>query len=149
MSESKCTADGTLSQSDYEALARLRRALRRFTDFSAAAAHAAGLPPQQHQALLAIKGSPASETMTVGTLAAQLLITAHAATELVDRLAMSRLVVRKTDPQDRRRLILVLTPRAEKILRSLSMIHLQEIRDTAPALTEILKTLNGNSAAQG
>ena len=42
---------------------------------------------QQHQALLTIKGHPDGTPMTMGALARGLMITPHAATELVDRLA--------------------------------------------------------------
>jgi DNA-binding MarR family transcriptional regulator len=76
-----------LHKSDYEALAAFRHALRRFVAFSAEAARAAGLTPQQHQALLAIKGAPGRESLTVGEIAAHLLIRPNSAVELVDRLA--------------------------------------------------------------
>ena len=131
-----------LSHADYAALARLRLALRRFTAFSASAAHAAGLPAQQHQALLAIKGYPRGEAMTVGALAENLLITPHAATELVDRLVDAGLISRSKDANDRRRLILALTRKAERLLHSLSVVHLKEIRETLPALLEILGSLD-------
>lgn len=131
-----------LSHADYAALARLRHALRRFTAFSAAAAHAAGLPAQQHQALLAIKGYPRGKAMTVGALAEQLLITPHAATELVGRLVDAGLISRSKDASDRRRLKLALTRKAERLLHSLSLAHLQEIRETLPALLEILGSLD-------
>ncbi len=129
-----------LTAADYAALAHWRHVLRRFSAFSASAAHTAGLPTQQHQAILAIKGQ-AQGAVTVGALAEMLLITPHAATELVDRLCDGRLAVRRKDPCDRRRLVLTLTPKAERILHSLSLIHLQEIRENAPALFSILRTL--------
>ena len=43
---------------DYRMLAAFRLALRRFVHFSETAAEAAGLSPQQHQALLAIRAAP-------------------------------------------------------------------------------------------
>ncbi|MGO6704870.1 hypothetical protein ACCS33_36715, partial [Rhizobium ruizarguesonis] len=54
-----------LRQEDYEALADLRFALRQFMDFSASAAQSEGLPAQQHQALLAIRGQR-GDAMTIG-----------------------------------------------------------------------------------
>ena len=51
-------ADDVISDHDYEALAAFRYALRRFVAFSETEAKAAGLTPRQHQALLAIKGTP-------------------------------------------------------------------------------------------
>lgn len=129
-----------LTAADYAALARWRHVLRRFSAFSASAAHAAGLPPQQHQAILAIKGQT-ERAVTVGALAEMLLITPHATTELVDRLSAGRLVARRKDPRDRRRLVLTLTAKAERILHTLSVIHLREIRENAPALFSILRAL--------
>jgi hypothetical protein len=61
-----------LSQHDYETLAAFRYHLRRFLRFSELAAGAVGVPAQQHQALLAIKGSPARAPMSIGELAEQL-----------------------------------------------------------------------------
>lgn len=71
---------------DYQALAEFRFEIRRFLNFSEQIARAAGLEPQQHQALLAIKGLPEHRTATVGVLAERLLIQHHSAVELVNRL---------------------------------------------------------------
>jgi DNA-binding MarR family transcriptional regulator len=137
----------TLSQADYEALATLRYALRRFMAFSTRAALAAGLPPQQHQALLVIKGSSGGQAMTIGGLAERLLIAPHSATELVGRLVEAGFVARIAYPADRRRLTLGLTPKAESVLASLSLVHLQEIREMAPVLRNLLATLDGKAKA--
>ncbi|WFU00971.1 helix-turn-helix domain-containing protein [Rhizobium sp. CB3171] len=136
--------DETLSQADYEALATLRYTLRKFMDFSTSAAHQEGLPPQQHQALLAIKGNPQSETMTIGMLAERLLIAPHTATELVGRLIDAGYVTRHPDPADKRRQTLQLTEKSEEILRRLTAIHLREIRDMAPELIDILTHLQAD-----
>ncbi|AGB72328.1 MULTISPECIES: MarR family winged helix-turn-helix transcriptional regulator [Rhizobium] len=133
--------DKTLSQADYEALATLRYTLRKFMDFSTSAAHEAGLPPQQHQALLAIKGNDRSEAMTIGMLAEKLLIAPHTATELVGRLIDGDYVTRHPDPSDKRRQTLQLTEKSEEVLQRLSSIHLVEIRDMAPKLIDILTHL--------
>jgi len=79
--------------------------------------------------------------MTVGALAERLLITPHSATELVDRLQASGMVLRRRDARDRRRLVLSLTTKAEAMLRSLSVVHLREIRATTPALLSVLARL--------
>lgn len=130
-----------LSPADYEALADLRYSLRKFMDFSTSAAHAEDLPSQQHQALLAIKGHPGGEAMSVGMLASRLLIAPHTATELVGRLCAAGLVERHSDPDDKRRQTLALTDKAEAALLRLSAVHLKEIRDMAPELITILQRL--------
>ena len=123
---------------DYRTLAGFRYLLRRFLAFSEAAARAAGLTPQQHQALLAIKGFPHGEDVTIHDLATQLCVRHHSAVELVDRLEGSGLVVRRHDPADRRRVLLTLTAAAEARLADLSATHLEELRRLRPALAEIL-----------
>lgn len=130
-----------LTDADYQALSDLRHALRRFMDFSASAAQEEGLPAQQHQALLAIRGHRGEETMTIGILADRLLIAPHSATELVGRLVAADYVSRHADPTDKRRQTLALTEKAEGVLKRLTAIHLTEIREMAPQLIDILKSL--------
>ena len=132
----------TLTDEDYAALANLRYTLRQFMDFSASAASQEGLPAQQHQALLAIKGYRADGPMSVGILSERLLIAPHTATELVGRLVKAGYVSRQTDPDDKRRQTLELTGKAEAVLDRLTAIHLAEIRDMAPQLIDILTRLH-------
>lgn len=139
--DGECEALNHPTQSDYEALANFRYSLRRFMEFSTSAAQAEGLPPQQHQALLAIKGLPENEVMTVGLLAERLLIAPHTATELSGRLLASGYIIRENDPSDRRRQTLHLTEKAEVVMKHLGAVHLKEIREMAPKLIQILKTL--------
>ena len=68
-----------LSKSQYELLAAFRYALRQFLHFSEEAARAAGITPQQHQALLAVKGFPGRDCVTVGELAERLQLRHHSA----------------------------------------------------------------------
>lgn len=130
-----------LTDADYEALANLRYTLRRFMDFSTSAAQEEGLPSQQHQALLAIRGYRGEEPMTIGILAERLMIAPHSTSELVHRLVTAGYVTRRPDPADKRRQTLELTARANDLLKRLSAIHLTEIRDMAPRLIELLSDL--------
>lgn len=131
-----------LSRRDYEALAAFRHALRRFMAFSEAEARAVGLTSQQHQALLSIKGMARESTdqagVSVADLAAHLLIRPNTAVELVDRLVGADLATRHDDPTDGRRTLVALTPRAEALLRDLSMIHREELRAIRPTLLRLL-----------
>ena len=102
-----------LIKSQYETLAAFRYALRQFIHFSEEAAHAAGITPQQYQALLAIKGFPGRESVTVGELAERLQLRHHSAVGLVDRLVAEKLVVRLPSAEDRRRVLIQLTLRGE------------------------------------
>ena len=124
---------------DYRALADFRFAIRRFRAFSETAAAAAGLSPQQHQALLTIQGVSGDTGVPIGVLAARLLVRQHTAVELVNRLERSGLARRKTDPHDKRRALVVLTRKGAQRLRSLSAAHLAELKSIAPALAAILR----------
>ena len=133
--------EDALSPGDYEALANLRYALRKFTEFSNVEVSKLVLTPQQHQALLAIKGLPPEKEMTIGMLADRLLIAPHSATELVNRLAEAGYIERVSSQIDGRRQIVRLTNKAELNLARLSGAHLHEIREMAPELMHALRIL--------
>tara|TARA_R110002124_G_scaffold59234_2_gene163951 strand:- start:3442 stop:3888 length:447 start_codon:yes stop_codon:yes gene_type:complete len=132
-----------IRDADYKALAAFRYALRQFLVFSEAAALAAGLTAQQHQALLAIKGHPSGDQVTIGDLAERLLIRHNSAVELVNRLVSAGLVTKVEGRQDRRQVIVVLTGEAEAILDTLSASHLDELRRSGAPMTEIAALLAG------
>lgn len=129
---------GGLAASDYRTLAEFRYRLRLFAAFSEDAAQAEGLAPQQHQALLAIKGFAGAAPPTVGDLAERLAIRHNSAVGLVDRLVEARLIVRAIDSGDRRRVALALTRKAEALLAQLSAVHKEELRRIAPLLKSLL-----------
>ena len=131
-----------VTDKDYEALAAFRRALRGFLAFSEAAARGSGLTAQQHQAILAIKGSHGPGPMTIGALADHLLIRHHSAVELVDRLVKADLVLRVESADDRRRVGLTLTAKAGAILAELSAIHLDELKNSRALLMQLLELLD-------
>jgi DNA-binding MarR family transcriptional regulator len=130
-----------ITQHDYEMLAEFRFALRNFLNFSETAARQAGLTPRQHQALLAVKGFPPEQRVTIGDLAERLVIHHNSAVELVNRLAEAGLISRETDAADRRRILISLTAEAEERLASLSAIHLEELRRLRPVLQRVLAGL--------
>ncbi|MGY3454971.1 DNA-binding MarR family transcriptional regulator [Bradyrhizobium sp. LM3.4] len=131
---------------DYAALAQFRYQIRSFLAFSEAAAHLQGLTPQQHQALLGIKGFVRPGPATVGDVARFLLIRHHSAGELINRMAKLGLVGRVTDPEDARRVHLRLTRKGEQKLQALSRKNLEELRRAAsPALSRLLKSFRQSS----
>ncbi len=133
--------DEEISMSEYRALAEFRYQLRRFLRFSEQAARAAGLEPQQHQLLLAIKGLPEGKQATVGTLAERLQIEHHSMVELIDRLVERGFIQRSRDEEDQRRVLITLTPQGEEVLRKLSLSHRTELRSAGSALVQSLSTL--------
>jgi DNA-binding MarR family transcriptional regulator len=130
-----------ISRRDYEALSEVRYQIRRFVNFSEAAARAAGVEPQQHQLLLAVKGLPAGEAPTIRACAGRLQIQHHSAVELVNRAEQQGLVARHPSATDRRAVVLTVTPRGEEVLRDLSLAHRQELRRAAPSLVRALQDL--------
>ena len=107
----------SITGSDYEALAEFRYQIRKFLHFSERAAREAGIEPQQHQLLLAIRGfTGPAEPPSIGILAERLQIQHHSAVELVDRLVERGLVARSRGPSDRRQVLVHLTPRGESEL---------------------------------
>jgi DNA-binding MarR family transcriptional regulator len=133
-----------IAKSHYEALAALRHALRRFLSFSQEAARSAGLTPQQHQALLAIKGFPGRDYVSVGELAERLQLRHHSAVGLVDRLAGRKLLRRVPSRIDRRRVEVRLTARGEKVLELLSAVHLRELRQLGPKFNQLIGSITNN-----
>lgn len=127
-----------ITKRHYETLAGWRHALRRFLRFSQEAAHTAGIPPQQHQALLVIKGFPDRDHATIGELAEALELKHHSAVGLVDRLVKRQLVQRSVSPADRRRIEVRLTGRGEALIQRLSAVHLRELRQLRPELRRLL-----------
>jgi DNA-binding MarR family transcriptional regulator len=119
-------------------LAELRHQIRRFLHFSERAARAAGVEPQQHQLLQAVKGLPEGELATVGTLAERLQLRPHSVVGLVDRLAERGLVQRRKDDHDRRQVLIELTPDGERLLRDLTLHHRAELRAAGPRLLRAL-----------
>ena len=131
-----------LTASDYEGLAAFRLALRRFVAFSEANARRAGVTPQQHQALLSIKGGyPGRQEISIGELADHLLLKNHSTVELVARLVKAGLVVREPSSQDRRRIVVRITPKGETLLRQLSATNLAELRASAHLMSGFLTSL--------
>jgi DNA-binding MarR family transcriptional regulator len=132
-----------ITKTEYETLADLRYSLRQFLHFSEEAAHNAGVTPQQHQALLAIKGFRENQSITIGELAERLQVRHHSAVGLVDRLVLKKFVVREHHPADRRQVFLALTERGENMLEKLSTAHKEQLRRIGPHIESLLKRLRG------
>jgi DNA-binding MarR family transcriptional regulator len=127
-----------LTRGDFENLLAFRNGLRRFLHWSKTQAREAGLTPAQHQLLVAIKGHPGDEPPTISDLAGYLLLRHHSVVELVDRAAAAGLVERQADPRDGRVTRISLTADGEHRLRQLAATHLDELRNLAPVLDQLV-----------
>jgi len=137
------SSKGKITKAHYETLAEFRYALRKFMRFSEDAAHSAGVAPQQHQAMLAIKGFPGRDRITIGELAERLQIKHHSVVGLVDRLVVEKYVQRLTDKKDHRQVHLMLTDRGEAVLEKLSATHQEQLRRVGPRINQLLESLRG------
>jgi DNA-binding MarR family transcriptional regulator len=137
------TQKSKITKVHYETLAGFRYALRRFLRFSENAAKAAGLTPQQHQAMLTIKGFPGRDRITIGELAERLQIRHHSAVGLADRLVAEHYVHRVQGQKDRRQVWLALTNRGEVVLERLSAVHREQLQRVGPHIAGLLMSLRG------
>ena len=135
------------AKAKYEALADFRYALRRFFAFSEQAADAAGLSPRQYQALLAIMG--ARDHLGIGDVAERLMIRHHTAVELVNRLEANGFVSRVKDREDARRVCVLPTAKAERLMDGLASAHLLELKGIRPVLEQLLDQFDAPLAASG
>ena len=126
---------------DYQALAEFRYQIRKFLTFSQQAARAAGIDPQQHQLLLAVRGLPEGIKPSIRALAERLQIRHHSAVELIDRSVAHGLVQRQRDGIDRRQVTIHLTAKGEKLLGDLSVHHRDELRTAGRELARVLRSI--------
>lgn len=121
-----------------QALAEFRHQLRSFLQFSEQASHGANLHPQQHQLLLQVAGVHDGIPATIAYAAERLGLRHHSAVELVNRSVAEGLLTRTEDPEDGRRVLLVITAKGRRILDSLSEYHVRELRELGPRLVRAL-----------
>lgn len=124
----------------YRGLSGFRQALRRFLAASEAISRAAGVTQQQYQALLEIKAAAGGQ-MTMSDLADQLLLTHHAAVQMVNRLARAGLAERRGSARDGRLVLLHLTNAGEALIEALAESHLAEMLRQEPQLRRSLSQL--------
>jgi len=129
----------TLTLDDYQALAEFRFQLRKFFHFSEQAAKKASLEPRQYQLMLAVKGLPKDRRPRIRDLAELLMVEHHSMVELVDRMESAGYLHRSRGDQDRREVLVSLTPKGERMLRDLALSHHTELSTRGPALIAALK----------
>jgi DNA-binding MarR family transcriptional regulator len=125
---------------DYAALAEFRYEIRRFLNFSERAAHAAGIEPRQHQALLVIKAWRRGRHATIRVLADRLYVRHHSAVELSRRLEAKGWIRRFRSRFDAREVLLALRPRGQRKLERISLSHHEELHTAGPRLLKALQS---------
>ena len=137
-------ATETITSAEYQALAELRYRIRHFLREGDAVARAAGLEPQQYVLLLAIRGLPDGAEATIRVLADRLALKHHSMVELIDRLETHGYVRRARSRDDRRRVLVSLLPRGEKLLEQVARHRIEELRTTGTALVNAISALLEN-----
>ncbi len=137
-----------ITTAEYQALAEMRYRIRKFVREGDAVARAGGLEPQQYLLLLALRGLPEGEEATIRTLADRLALKHHSAVELIDRLEAHAYVRRSRSRDDRRRVLVSLLPRGEKLLEQVARDRISELRSSGAALANAISALleNGRSS---
>ena len=126
---------------EYRALAELRYRIRHFLHDGDAVAQAAGLEPQQYLLLLMIRGLPEGEEATIRTLAERLALKHHSAVELIDRLEAHRYVCRSRAQGDRRRVLVSLLPRGERMMEKVARRRIDELRSSGHEVVRAIDQL--------
>ena len=128
-----------LTLADYRALAEFRFQIREFFAFSDGAVQAAGVERGQYQLMLAIKGMPEGLRPRIRELADRLHVQHHSAVELINRLEAGGYVRRERAEDDRREVLMALTPKGENVLADLALHHHEELQGAAPRLVAALR----------
>jgi len=128
-----------LTLADYQALAEFRFQIRKFLHFSEQAVQGAGLERGQYQLMLAIKGMPEELRPRIRDVANRMHIQHHSAVELINRLEAGAYVRRERAADDKREVLLALTPKGERVLEELAVHHHEELRSAAPGLVAALR----------
>jgi DNA-binding MarR family transcriptional regulator len=124
----------------YQGLAGVRLAMRRFLSFSEVALSEVDVTSQQYQALLVIKAAK-DERIMVRDLADQMLLQHNGAVQLVNRLEVAGLASRLPSEEDKRSVLICLTPIGEELLERLARVHVNAMFANEPLLVESLKRL--------
>lgn len=135
------------TEPNFKAMAELRYQIRRFLRFSENAARQAGIEPQQHQLLLAVRGLPDVLKPTIGVLAERMQLQHHSTVELIDRLVERGFLFRLRSTDDKRQVLVKLTHNGEEFLKRLSLHHLQELQSAGPTFVNVLQSLIEESSS--
>jgi DNA-binding MarR family transcriptional regulator len=134
----------TEDRQQLQTLAEFRYTLRQFLQFSEKCAEQAGLQPQQHQLLLHLAGAPDGVETTVSYAAERLGLRHHTVVELSNRCVDAGLILRKNAATDRRRVVLQVTPKGQRILQTLSDDHERELYELVPRMVRALTTIRNS-----
>jgi DNA-binding MarR family transcriptional regulator len=142
---SGASGEEPISLSEYQSVADLRAALRRFLRVSERAARRHGLTQQRYQLLLMIKGAPdGSQRSTVTRLSERLQLAQSTVTELVGRAEQAGLITRGPSAEDGRKVYFSLTTEGERRLAGL----LRELQAERASLARMVQAYAESQLAE-
>ena len=130
-----------ITTDEYRALAELRYRIRHFLREGDAVAQSAGLEPQQYLLLLTIRGCRPAKKQRSAPWRDRLALKHHSVVELIDRLETHGYVRRTRGRDDRRRVLVSLLPRGERILEQVARHRIGELRANGHALVRAIDRL--------
>jgi DNA-binding MarR family transcriptional regulator len=130
-----------ITTEEFRALSELRYRIRHFLSEGDAAAREAGLEPQQYLLLLMIRGLPEGQEAAIRTLAERLALKHHSVVELIDRLEAHGYVRRTRGHDDRRRVLVSLLPRGQRMLEVVARQRINELRSYGHQLVRAIDQL--------
>ena len=140
-----------LKPADYEALAGFRYAMRKFLRFSKEALMQHGqITPEQYEIMIALRALGTGTGVSIIELSERLQVKHHTAVGLVAKLAQKGIVNTETDPEDRRKVRVTLTPEGNSLIERLAPMHLTYFRENAAEMIAALQRLqNDADVSQG
>ena len=141
-----------VAEKAYQELAEFRYRIVCYLKKADQNARSAALEPQQYLLLLALRGLPTGIEPSIRALAERLQVRHHSAVGLIDRLERRGLVRRERAEDDRRRVLIRLTPRGNAVLAKVAKERLADLSTTAPALVRSLSAIvaiAGGAPARG
>lgn len=131
----------------YSALATFHNKLDHLVEATDQCTREAGVRRTKFRLLMAIKRQPTGAPATIGSLAEAMNLDRSAVVELLDELIRQGFVSRQKDPDDRRRILISLTPTGEEWLAPLVDAALRELATAGPELLHALRVALAHAAA--
>jgi DNA-binding MarR family transcriptional regulator len=130
-------------------LAEFRYQVRRFINFSEAAAEELGVQGQQYQMMQVVGTVPEGSQATISYVAERMVLRHNSAVELVDRAVRAGLVQRIADAVDHRKSVVELTDRGRDLLLQLAERHILELERVGAKIARALSDAVGTQTARG
>lgn len=132
------TTSPAMKKEEFIARARLRHQLRLFERYTEDVCAECGITMPQYLLLLQVAGRSGRNWALIGELAECLALRHNTAVELASRCETAGLVRRERDPQDQRKVRVLLTAAGERITGRIADAHREELERLGAHVNEAL-----------